>query len=529
MGKTAILAIRIIGDASHAIGSMNELDGHTRTMQDTMNRASIGAGIALGGLAAAAIAVGNAASEAQQATGAVDAVFGSYAGKVHEYASNAVDGVALAKSEYQQMAAVLGSQLKNMGVEMHAVAGKSNDLIVLGADLAATFGTTTADAVGALSSLLRGERDPIERFGVTINQVKINAKLAEMGLSGLTGEAARAAETQATLALLMEQTAAVQGQFAREGGSAAQEQEKANAAWKTALATLGEQLLPIMAEGARRLGALAKWVGNNKELVTGMALAIGVLAAGILILNGVTKAYAAVQTIATAATLASNAAWLTNPITWIVLGIVVAIGLMVAIIVMVIQHWDKLATATQAVGDAIGRWVQDACNWLGGALFDAIKGVIGFFNNLGNAISDAFRTAVGWLRDAYDWLTKLVGNAVPGWVKNLFGTHTFTASMAINEPPFSSSFLTFSADEAISGFGFNMVPKLTFAAPAQVPSLGHGSLPHSGSDRTVIHNEYNITIQGAIDVDGTARAIKDVMQRHGTRTGTLEAAGKKWQ
>lgn len=186
------------------------------------------------------------ASNLEQAIGAVDAIFKENAETVHTWAKSASRDVGLSQRSYSELASVLGAQLKNMGVAVDEVAPKTNDLITLGADLAAQFGGNTADAVAALSSLLRGERDPIERYGVSINEARIKAKLAEMGLSDLTGEAETAAKTQATLALLMEQTADAQGANARESDTLAGAQARLAAVWEDTQAKLGTAFLPAL-------------------------------------------------------------------------------------------------------------------------------------------------------------------------------------------------------------------------------------------------------------------------------------------
>src|SRR4029077_20579711 len=137
----------------------------------------------------------DAASRTQQAMGAVDTVFGKSAGQIKRWAAGAADSVGLAKSEYGELAAVIGAQLKNLGVPMDQVAGKTNDLVKLGADLSATYGGTTAEAVEALSSVLKGETDPIEKYGISIKQATIAAEMAKEGTDKLTGAAAKQAKT----------------------------------------------------------------------------------------------------------------------------------------------------------------------------------------------------------------------------------------------------------------------------------------------------------------------------------------------
>jgi len=185
------------------------------------------------------------ASEFEQSIGAVDAVFKDSAGQMHEWARTAAETVGLSKNSYSQLSTVIAAQLKNLGVPMDEIAGKTNELVSLGADLSAQFGGSTSEAVSALSSLLRGERDPIERYGVSLKQADIDARKAAMGLDELTGEADKQATIQATLGLLYEQTADAQGTFARESDTLAGKQQRLNAQWEDARTTLGEAFMPI--------------------------------------------------------------------------------------------------------------------------------------------------------------------------------------------------------------------------------------------------------------------------------------------
>lgn len=188
------------------------------------------------------------AAELEQAVGAVDAVFKDQAGAIHEWGQASAQAMGLSTKEYLEFATLVGAQLKNMGIPMDEVGERTNWLITLGADLAAQFGGSTADAVSALSSLLRGERDPIERYGVGIKQADINARLAAQGLDGLTGSAARQAEIMATLELLTEQTADAQGTFGRESETLMNQQQRLRAEFENVQAALGMQLLPVLTE-----------------------------------------------------------------------------------------------------------------------------------------------------------------------------------------------------------------------------------------------------------------------------------------
>jgi hypothetical protein len=209
-----------------------------------MGGLAAGAGVALGAVAVLGKAAFDSASNLQQQAGAVDAVFGANAEKMHAYAKDAAETVGLAQSEYSQLASVLGSQLSNAGFAGDALTGTVDGLVKQGADLAAQFGGSTADAVSALSSVLKGETDPIERYGISIKQSDISARLAAQGQDKLTGSALKNAQAAAALALVSEQSASSVGAFGRESETAAGKQATLGAKWENLKATLGEKLLP---------------------------------------------------------------------------------------------------------------------------------------------------------------------------------------------------------------------------------------------------------------------------------------------
>ena len=256
-GKSMILTLSIIGKSDSAQNALGETTNSASKFKDGMakaNVAAVGTLAAIGGLAKIS---GEAASDLQQSAGAVESVFKGAAGEVTKLSDAAAKSVGLSKNQYNELASVLGAQLKNLGVAQDEIVGTTDGLITKGADLAATFGGTTADAVGALTSAFRGETDPIEKYGISIKQADINAKMAEMGMTGLTGEAEKQARTQALLAMITEQSADATGQFARETDSAAGAQQIATAQWENAKAALGEALLPLMVEWAGALADLA--------------------------------------------------------------------------------------------------------------------------------------------------------------------------------------------------------------------------------------------------------------------------------
>jgi hypothetical protein len=491
-GRSAVLNIRIASDASGASRGFADAETRVQRFERGLDRASVAAGALLAGVGAIATHAVDAASRLEQSAGAIESVFGSYAGEIERAAQGAAATLGLSQSAYQDMAAVFGASLQNMGMDAGTASGQTQDLITLGADLAATYGGTTADAVSALGSLLRGETDPIERYGVGIKQADINARLAAMGMEGLEGEAGKLAQAQAVLGLLTEQTTGALGASARESGTVASRTEQAKAAFDNAAAALGTALLPMVAAVAGELAELAQWVAENTDVVVPLVAAIGGLAGGILAVNFAIKAYRAIAVIATAAQWLWNAAMAANPIGLIVL----AIAAVVAGIVWAYTEFEVVRDVVDAVVgavvgyfrtwiDAIG-WVWDKVSNLGdvfASVFDWILGLI-------QPVIDA----IAWVADKLSW----IGDAA-SWVGDLF-----SAGVNVNVAGGTGGMMGAAA-------GMRGAPLIAGAAGGVVGSSGG---PGAAPGMVV-----NVTVNGAIDPVATGRQIEKVLRDYGRATG----------
>lgn len=198
---------------------------------------------AIGGFVTGAI---SAAGDLEQSVGAIETVFKGSSGQMLQWSASAASSVGLTKNEFNELGTLIGSQLKNGGTAMDELAPKTQSLIGLGADMASMFGGSTSEAVSALSSALKGERDPIEKYGVSLTQAAIDAKAAELGFSKVGGVLSQEANQAATLALIMEQTGDAHGNFAKEANTMAGQQQRLVAGWGNLKTSIGSAFLPVL-------------------------------------------------------------------------------------------------------------------------------------------------------------------------------------------------------------------------------------------------------------------------------------------
>ena len=279
------------GEIDPALGSVGD-DAGKKTGSGIVGglKSMIGpAMLATGALAMAGFVKGaiSSASDLQQATGAVDAIFKTAAPAMANFGATAAKSFGLAKTEVAELSAVIGAQLKNAGVSMDQLAPQTQNLIAAGADMAAMFGGTAREAVEAISSALKGERDPIERYGVSLNQAAIDAKAASLGFEKVGGSLSAEANAAASMALIMEQTADAHGAAARESDSLASRQQQLAAGWENIKASIGGVFLPVAAGAVGILADLANGIGPLIQSAgPGLASTFGFLAPIIQNLGG---------------------------------------------------------------------------------------------------------------------------------------------------------------------------------------------------------------------------------------------------
>ena len=242
---------------------MTEAAQQTKTLGKNIDEAGVKArglngglssaakGIAALGAAAAGTAVVaflgdavKAAGDLQQSVGGVETVFGAASDKIKAFGKDSAENVGLSTNSFNELITVTGALLKNKGLTDFA--DQSLKLVQIGADLSAQFGGTAKDAVEALNAAMRGESDPIERYGISLNETAVNAELAAKGVQKVNGNFTEQQKTMARLTILQRQASDATGKFASEADTLQGQQQRLNAEWENAKAELGQGLLPAL-------------------------------------------------------------------------------------------------------------------------------------------------------------------------------------------------------------------------------------------------------------------------------------------
>jgi len=187
----------------------------------------------------------DAAIDLGESTNAVNQIFGESAKEILDWSNENANSFGLTRAAFQQMATPLGAMLKNAGLGMDDVTKSTTDLTARAADMASVFNTDVEDALAAISAGLRGEADPLERYGVSLKAAAVEAKA--LAMTGKESAAALTEQEKATarVALIMEQTNDVAGDFAATSDEAANKARIQAAQQEELAAAIGQHLLPV--------------------------------------------------------------------------------------------------------------------------------------------------------------------------------------------------------------------------------------------------------------------------------------------
>lgn len=186
----------------------------------------------------------NQGSALAESNNAISKVFGESAKDITDYGKTTAVTAGISRREFQQLATVTGAVLKNQGVSTKETAELTIELTKRAADMASVFDTDVKDALEAINSGLRGESEPLTRFGVDLRQTAVNAEGLRLGLAATNKELTEEDKALARVSLLMSQTEDISGDFVDTSDQLANSQRILTSVLGDSAAEIGLILLP---------------------------------------------------------------------------------------------------------------------------------------------------------------------------------------------------------------------------------------------------------------------------------------------
>ena len=261
---TRTLTTNFVGRTKNLEKSFKRVAKGSSLMSDKLMRATRMAGIgfsALGGVAVgAAMALKpmiDKASDVQESLSKNNVVFGESARAVEQFAERSLQAYGVTRREALEATGVIGTLGAAMGMAESDSADMATTLVGLAGDMASFNNASIEETLTAIQSGLRGENEPLRRFGVLLDAATLKAKALEKGIIKSTKEALTPqAKALAAYALILEQTEVQMGDFERTSDGAANQQRLLAGAWDDLQVQIGEKLLPAFTR-------LVTWANNE--------------------------------------------------------------------------------------------------------------------------------------------------------------------------------------------------------------------------------------------------------------------------
>jgi len=175
-----------------------------------------------------------------------DQIFGKSSGQVERYAKDSSKNILLTEQAALDASGTFGIFGKSAGLTGSDLAGFSTDFTGLASDLASFNNTTPEEAVMALGAGLRGESEPLRRFGVLLDDQTLRNRALKEGIVDTTKNALTPQQrVLAAQAEIMEQTILQQGDAERTQGSLSNQIKILGKGWNDLKTTIGVAFLPI--------------------------------------------------------------------------------------------------------------------------------------------------------------------------------------------------------------------------------------------------------------------------------------------
>lgn len=495
------LTLKLLADISDFTKGINESQKKVQTTGDKIAAFGKKAGVALAaaGVAAGAFAVKfgkdaiSAASDLNETIAKTGELFGDSTAEIERFAESAASSLGQSKQQALDAAANFAIFGKSAGLAGTDLVKFSTGFTSLASDLASFNNTSPEEAINAIGSALRGEAEPLRKYGVLLDDATLRQAALELGIVSTTKNALTPQQkVLAAQQVIYEQTSVAQGDFARTSDGLANSQRILTAQIENVKTRIGTALLPAATElfgfiGGSLIPTVEKWSDSfsqslgptvtklsnfiKTDLLPVIQLWWGYVTEYVIpgiaklftpILNGLFKAFETIKN-----SLVDNEANL-RPL----LGLFKAVATFVK---------DFLAPV-------IGKT-------LGGAL-QAVAVIVGTLIDLFSNLVSIINKAVSAIRAVAS-----VGASIGGAIGGALG---FGGGRAAGGPVSSGTAYV------VGERG----PELF------VPGRSGSIIPNGGRGGSTI----NLTVNGAIDSESTARQIVTILNDSFAR-GTLGAAG----
>lgn len=199
----------------------------------------------------------DAASNLEEQINKARVVFRGAEKDVIEWSKTTSSSIGISQRAALEFAGVFGNMLVPMGFARKEAAQMSTGLVKLAADMASFNNADPTEVLEALRAGLAGETEPLRRFGIFLNEARVQQEALNAGLVEGKDKLTAAGKAASIYRIILKDTADSQGDFARTSDSLANSQRTMRASLEDVAAKIGAVFLPAVTNASN---AINKWL-----------------------------------------------------------------------------------------------------------------------------------------------------------------------------------------------------------------------------------------------------------------------------
>jgi hypothetical protein len=221
------------------------LEGAGSKSMFLLQKAILPAAAAIGTFTSVIAPAIKAASDFEESASKVDVIFGRASKSVKDFANDAAVSLGQSKQDVLNAAGVFGTFGKAAGLAGEDLGLFTTDFVTLATDLASFNNSTPEEAVMAIGAALRGESEPLRRYGILLDDATLKAEATTLGIYKGNKALTSQQKILAAQSAIYKQSGDAQGDFARTADGLANSQRTLTALFKNLQIELGQKLLPV--------------------------------------------------------------------------------------------------------------------------------------------------------------------------------------------------------------------------------------------------------------------------------------------
>lgn len=186
------------------------------------------------------------ASNLNESIAKTGVIFGNSTDQITAFARTAADTLGQSTQQALDAASTFATFGKAAGMSGTELVDFSTNLTELSSDFASFFNTSPEDAITAIGAALRGESEPIRRYGVLLNDAALKQRAMAMGIYDGEGALTAQQKTLAAYSEILAQSTDAQGDFERTQDGLANKSRTLTANLQDLSATVGQKLTPVV-------------------------------------------------------------------------------------------------------------------------------------------------------------------------------------------------------------------------------------------------------------------------------------------